>query len=174
VIVAVGNAFTVITVAADVAEHPAALVTVTVYEPPALTVIDCVVAPLLHNQDVPADAVSVTEPPVQNVTEPSTVIVAAGNAFIVTVAAADVAEHPTALVTVTVYEPPVLTVIECVVAPLLHNQDAPADAVSVTEPPVQNVSGPSAMIVADGNRFTITTVAAEVAEHPAALVTVTI
>ena len=35
--------------------------------------------------------------------------------------------------------PAVLTVMACVVAPLLHNQDAPADAVSVTEPPLQRM-----------------------------------
>ena len=63
--------------------------------------------------------------------------------------------------------------IACVVAPLLHNQDAPADAPSVTEPPLQNVSGPSAVMVAAGNGLTVTTVATDVTEHPAALVTVT-
>ena len=63
--------------------------------------------------------------------------------------------------------------IDCVVAPLLHNQDAPADAVSVTEPPLQNVSGPPAVMVAAGNGLTVTPVAADTAEHPAALVTVT-
>ena len=52
----------------------------------------------------------------------------------------------------------------CVVAPLLHNQDAPADAVSVTEPPLQNVTGPPAVIVAVGNGLTTTVV------DPAALV----
>ena len=56
---------------------------------------------------------------------------------------------------------------------MLHNQDIPADAVSVTEPPLQNVSGPPALMVADGNAFTVTTVAAEVAEQLEALVTVT-
>ena len=64
--------------------------------------------------------------------------------------------------------------IACVVAPVLHNQDAPADAVSVTEPPLQNVVGPPAVIVADGSGLTVTTVAADTAEHPAALVTVTV
>ena len=134
----------------------AALVTVTEYDPAVLTVIACVVAPLLHNQDAPADAVSVTEPPLQNVTGPPAVIVAVGNAFTVTTVAADVAEQLAALVTVTVYEPAVLTVIDCVVAPVLHNQDAPADAVSVTEPPLQNVTGPPAVIVAVGNGLTVT------------------
>ena len=101
-IVATGNAFTVTTVAADVAEHPAALVTVTVYEPEVLTVIDCVVAPVLHNHDVPADAVKVTDPPVQNVVGPPAVIVATGNAFIVTTNAGDVNEQLLLLVIVTV------------------------------------------------------------------------
>ena len=165
---------TVTTVAADVAEQLAALVTVTVYEPAVLTVIACVVAPLLHNQDAPADAVSTTDPPVQNVVGPPAVIVAAGNGFTVTAVAADVAEQPAALVTVTVYDPDALTVIDCVVAPLLHDHDAPADAVSVTEPPLQNVSGPPAVMVAAGNGLTVTTVAADVAEHVAALVTVTV
>ena len=93
---------------------------------------------------------------------------------IVTTVAADTAEHPAAPVTVTEYEPAALTVIDCVVAPVLHNQDAPADAVSVTEPPLQNVTGPPAVMVAAGNAFTVTTVAADTAEHPAALVTVTV
>ena len=61
----------------------------------------------------------------------------------------------------------------CVVAPLLHNHDAPAEAVNVTEPPAQNVVGPSAVIVATGSGFTVTAVAAEVAEHPLPSVTVT-
>jgi hypothetical protein len=50
----------------------------------------------------------------------------------------------------------VLTVIDCVVAPVLHNQYAPAEAVSVTEPPVQNVSGLPAVMIAAGNGFTAT------------------
>ena len=61
----------------------------------------------------------------------------------------------------------------CVVAPLLHNHDAPAEAVNVTEPPAQNVVGPPGVMVAVGNGFTVTTVAADVAEHPLPFVTVT-
>ena len=45
---AVGNGLTVIAVADELAEHPDALVTVTVNEPDELTVIDDVVAPVLH------------------------------------------------------------------------------------------------------------------------------
>ena len=99
-----------------------------------------------------------TEPPVHKEVLPPAVIVAVGNAFTVTTVAADVAEQLAALVTVTVYDPAALTVIACVVAPLLHNQDDPADAVSVTEPPLQNVTGPPAVIVAVGDAFTDTVI----------------
>ena len=40
-----GNALTVTTVAGDVAEHPLAFVTVTVYEPLVVAVMDCVCGP---------------------------------------------------------------------------------------------------------------------------------
>jgi hypothetical protein len=48
VIVAAGSALTVTAVAAEVAEQPFASVTVTLYEPEALTAIDGVVAPFDH------------------------------------------------------------------------------------------------------------------------------
>jgi hypothetical protein len=54
---------TVTSVAELVAEHPLALVTVTVYEPEALTVIEEVVAPLLHKYEVPTLDVKTTFPP---------------------------------------------------------------------------------------------------------------
>jgi hypothetical protein len=44
----------------------------------------------------------------------------------------------------------------------------------VTEPPAQNVVGPPAVTVADGNGFTVMVVADEVALQPPALVTVTL
>jgi len=43
-----GTGFAVTTVGADVDEQPPELVTVTVYEPEADAVIDCVVAPFDH------------------------------------------------------------------------------------------------------------------------------
>jgi hypothetical protein len=43
-----GNALTVTAVAVDIAEHPLAFVTVTVYEPPAVAVMDCVCNPFDH------------------------------------------------------------------------------------------------------------------------------
>jgi len=63
-------------------------------------------------------AVSVTDPPAQNVVDPPAVMIGVdGLALTVTVVAADVALQPLAFVTVTLYEPDVVTLIDCVVAP---------------------------------------------------------
>jgi hypothetical protein len=60
------------------------------------------------------------------------------------------------------------------VAPVDQRYDEPALAVSVTEPPSQNVVGPLASIVATGFAFTVTVVAEEVVLQPFAFVTVTL
>ena len=142
--------------------------------PPALTLMACVVAPVDQSQEDPALAVSVTEPPWQNVVAPVGVIVAAGSGLTVTVVAGDVALQPFAFVTVTVKLPLAAGVIDCVVAPFDQRYDAPALAVSVTEPPVQNVVAPEGVMVAAGAVFTVTVVAADVVLQPLALVTVTL
>ena len=64
--------------------------------------------------------------------------------------------------------------IFCVVAPVFHNQDVPLLAVRLIDPPTQKVVGPPAVMLAVGNGFTVTVVEEEVAEHPFALVTVTV
>ena len=64
--------------------------------------------------------------------------------------------------------------IDCVVAPVDHRYDAPLDAVSVTEPPGQNVVGPPSVIVAAGSGFTVTVTGAEVALQPWESVVVTV
>lgn len=62
--------------------------------------------------------------------------------------------------------------MDCVVAPVDQVLPLAEEEVSTTEPPVQNVVGPPAVIVgAVGSGFTVTTFAAEVAEHPEALKT---
>src|SRR5207248_730140 len=105
----------------DVALHVLASVTVTVYEPVAVTRIDCVVAPVDHMYVKPTGAVSVTLPPAQNVVAPLGVIVGvAGFALTVTTVASDVALQVLPSVTVTVYEPDVLTRIDCVVSLVDH------------------------------------------------------
>ena len=50
----------------------------------------------------------------------------------------------------------------------------PAFALKLTEPPAQIVVLPPAVIVAVGKALTVTEVAADVAVHPFALVTVTV
>jgi hypothetical protein len=65
--------------------------------------------------------------------------------------------------------------MDCVVAPFDQRLPEAEEEVNVTEPPVQNVVGPPAVIVGvAGLALTVTTVAAEVAEQPAPLVTVTV
>ena len=59
------------------------------------------VAPVFHNQELPALAVKETDPPVQKVVAEPAVMVAIGNPFIVTVVIVEVDEQPFSLVTVT-------------------------------------------------------------------------
>jgi hypothetical protein len=61
-----------------------------------------------------------------------------------------------------------------VVAPLLQAYAVPPLAVKLTDEPVQIVFDPELEILATGNAFTITVLAVEVPEHPAALVTCTV
>lgn len=119
---------------------------------------------------------SVTELPEQKVVGPPALIVGVvGFVFTVTTVAAEVAEQPDPFVTVTVNDPEVLTVIDCEVAPLDQRFPLADEEVRVTEPPVQKVVGPPAEIVGVGGfAFTVTTVAADVAEHPEPFVTVTV
>jgi len=109
-------------------------------------------------------AVSVTLPPGQNEVGPLAVMVAVGLFVTVTTVGADVAEQ-LPLLTVTEYEPAVVTVIDFVVFPFDHRYELPVLAVSVTLPPGQNDVGPFAVIVAVGLFVTVTTVGAEVAEQ---------
>ena len=116
--VAVGAGFTVTATGEETLLH-VPLLTVTEYVPDALTVIDCDKEPLLHRYDEPALDVNTTLPPWQNEVAPLVLMVAEGNAFTATTLGDDVAVH-IPFVTVTKYEPAVLTVMDGVVAPVLH------------------------------------------------------
>jgi hypothetical protein len=170
-----GLALTVTVMDADVALQPLALVTVTLKVPEAVTLMAWVVAPFDQRYELPALAVSVTLPPVQKVVAPLGVITAAGLALTVTAVAAEVEPQPLAFVTVTLYEPEVVTLMACVVAPFDQRYELPALAVSVTLPPAQKVVGPPAVIAGvAGLALTVTAVAADVALQPLAFVTVTL
>ena len=138
-----------------------------------VTVIDCVVAPLVQANELPLDAVSVTLPPAQKVVGPDAVIVAVGAGVTLTTWLA-LAEQPPESVTVTLKVPLAFTTIDCVMEPFDHEYDVPGLAVSVTLPPAQNVVGPDAVMLAVGVVVTVTVVGAEVAEQPFESVTTTL
>ena len=69
---------------------------------------------------LPPEAVSVTDPPLQNVVEPDGVITIVGVGFTVTFVEADAAVQPCADVPVTVKVPVAETVMVAVVAPVLQ------------------------------------------------------
>ena len=83
------------------------------------------------------------------------------------------AEQPSALVTLTVYEPADETTIDCVVAPVDQRFPAAEDDDSVIVLPAQKVDGPLMVGVA-GGRLSVTAKATEVAEQPPGSVTVTV
>ena len=80
--------------------------------PLAEAVIDCVVAPLLQRYDAPGLEVSTTLPPHARLVGPDAVIVGVAGVLTVTVVGADVALQPAALVTVTLYEPLLVTAMD--------------------------------------------------------------
>lgn len=71
-----------------------------------------------QEQDAPPEPVKGVENPAFIVADPDATAV--GNGFTVTVVVAEVDEHPTAFVTVTVKLPPLVIAIVRVVAPLDH------------------------------------------------------
>jgi hypothetical protein len=107
-----------------------------VYEPAAETTTDCVVAPVDQRFPVAEDDVSVIVPPAQKEAGPLMVGVG-GRGLTVTAKAAEVAEQPLTLVTVTLYEPAAETVIDCVVAPVDQRFPVADDEVRVIVVPGQ-------------------------------------
>ena len=143
--------------------------------PAVNTVIDCVVSPVDQRYPPANDAVNSTESPSQNVVEPLAVMVGVvGIGLTVTIVAAETAEHPKPFVSVTVYDPAVETVIDCVVS--LVDQPFPLgdEDVNTTTPPSQNVVGPLAEISgAEGAGLTVILIVPAELEHPFKSVTTT-
>jgi hypothetical protein len=125
-----------------------------------------VVAPVDQVFPVAEEEVKVTEPPAQNVVGPLAVITGtAGSGFTVITTGEEV-EVQDPFETETVYEPLVVTVIDCVVAPVDHVFPVEAEEVNVIDPPAQNEFGPLPAIVGTGGiGFTVTAVAADVEEQ---------
>ena len=111
--------------------------------------------------------------PAQTATEPAGLMVGVGSGRTVTAVGALVELQPFESVTVTVKLFVALTVIARVVAPFDQEYDAPLLAVSVTEPPAQNVVGPLGVMVALSGVLTVTAVSGEVDVQPFESVTVT-
>ena len=111
------------------------------------------------------EEVNVTVFPAQIVVDPLAVMVGVvGVEVAVTTVVAEVAEQPP-LVTVTEYEPEFVTTMDCVVAPVDQRLPEAAEEVSITDPGVQNVVGPPAVIVGvAGTGFTVTVVPADAAD----------
>ena len=60
------------------------------------------------------------------------------------------------------------------VAPVFHNQELPALAERLTDPPVQKVVAEPAVMIDTGKLFIVTVLIVEVNEQPFSLVTVTL
>jgi hypothetical protein len=141
-----------------------------------LTVIDGVVAPLLHNTLLPGAVLmpSCTVPPSQKVVLPLADMLPEGIGFTVTVALAGADVQPSA-VAVTEYVPEAFAVMDDVVAPVLHSQLTPpvlVEAVSVTLPPEQKTVLPLAdMAGVVGFGLTVTVMLLVVMVQPAGEVT---
>jgi hypothetical protein len=121
------------------------------------------------------EEVNITEPPEQKVVGPLGVIVGTvGKAFTVTLVATEVAEQKP-LLTVTEYDPELLTVIDCVVAPVDHVFPVADEDVKMMEPPAQNVVGPLAVIVGvTGVGFTVMVSTLEFPEEHPFMITSTV
>ena len=107
----------IISVLVATAVHPFALVPVTTYVPAEDRLILAVVAPVFHIYDDAPAAVNVVLVPAQISLLPD--ILTDGNVLTVNVLVA-VAEHPPPFVTVIVYKPATETLIQLVLAPVLH------------------------------------------------------
>lgn len=127
-----------------------------------MTVMLCVVAPVLHVLPVAELEVSVTLPPEQKVVGPLAVTVGEGLGLTVTVTGDDVVLH---VLSVTVKVPELTTLIEGVIAPLLHIILFVMLLVNVTLSPWQKVVGPLA-VIAGLAVFTFTTTVSVTSHTP--------
>jgi hypothetical protein len=175
-----GREFTTTAVSAEVEAHPLAFVTVTEISWVVFTVIDCVVAPVLHKYEDPELAVNTTEPPWQKVVGPLAVTTAAGSEFTVKFVDA-VLVQPLAFVYVYVmvvvpgFTPVTVPVVALMAATVLfavdHKPPAWAFVITAVFPSQTDVA--PALAANTGSGLTVTFVAADVALQPLFVVIVT-
>ncbi len=109
--------------------------------------IDCVVSPVDQLLSEVDDDVKTTEPPSQNVVVlPAVIVGVAGVVFTVTEIVFDVGDTHVPSFPTTEYVPAVVTVIDCVVAPVDQTLFVASEEVKTTESPEQNVVAPPAVI----------------------------
>lgn len=124
--------------------------------------MDCVVSPVDQMFPPVEEEVRVTEDPAQiDSVVPVTIVGVGGSEFTVTVLGAEVPELHPFVITCTRNVPDVLTVMDCVVAPLDQKLLLAEDDVKVTEPPAQNVVGPLAVMVGTAGMVLTVTVIGE-------------
>jgi hypothetical protein len=156
-----GRAITV-SILVTVVVHPELVTAYDIVDVPADTPVtrppDIVAAPVLEELHTPPAVASdsVVVLPAHSCVVPE-IAATTGRGLTVTELLA-VAVHPPVPVTVTVYVPLAVAVIEDVVADppvAFHTYEVPPDAVSVPDP--QKVLGPTGLIAADGAGLTVTT-----------------
>lgn len=124
--------------------------------------MDCVVSPVDQMFPPVEEEVRVTEDPAQiDSVVPVTIVGVGGSEFTVTVLGAEVPELHPFVITCTRDVPDVLTVMDCVVAPLDQKLLLAEEDVKVTEPPAQNVVGPLAVMVGTAGMVLTVTVIGE-------------
>lgn len=142
--------------------------------------MEAVMAPVFHTKDAAGGAllaVKTTEPPLQNVVGPEAVTDTKGVGFTVTTTGVPEPVQPAAVVTVTLYEPVPVAVIDAVVAPVFHWNVAPGGALeadNTTDPPEQKVVGPEAVMLTTGLALTVTLTGVPKAVQPFKSVMVTL
>jgi hypothetical protein len=126
-VIVVDEAVTVTVTGAELSdEQPLLLTAFTVYVPAVVTVIDCVVAPVLHKYDDDAEAVNTTEPPAQIAVGPEAVITgAAGFGNVVTVNHPDQFDQHPSFATLTLKVPDEDTILRSSVFPSFHSNCSP-------------------------------------------------
>ena len=153
--------------------HPFNPVNTAEYVPGVVTVIDCVVALLLHAYVLFGCAEITKDSPGQRTLLPFKINDPEGTSFTFTITSA-ASEHPFAAYAVTTYVPPCVAIIDELLRLEFQMYVLPPVPVNTTDPPSQNVVAPPAVIPAVGTGKIVTGMFVDVEVHPKTFVTVTL